>query len=660
MRWGTFSGGDEDNFAQTFLRGVKIIAKPKADPSITPNFNAKSIKFVRNGNFNEYKFSTIVVPNVPGKPEIEIKFIKNEKWKTVTMIIFLTIDWDFLDGGRPSIDRTSLYSLESKFKHSGDEVIPGNFEDTFMQGAISLSTSINHGSYIEIKGMPDQYNRPTQFFRDVGLGSDGNFCDIEWTVGGFTFRIEDIIKIVSDEVLYATNVVGTAIPTLSPSPSQQRAADYKVLGGGFKGFASSMISMSFGDILYNVNAGNPNVIYETIDKDGNQVLNDDGSLAETFMIQLSAQDPFLKSVYVGVLPDPEKPTVFNLTDIIGYDLSLQTTPRVMPMSRHSGNYEPITYDLFKFRDPYLNIDFSGGGITGASTGTTGGGNVIPDELYKIKVLDKMRYANTQFYSKDLDFGQIHRFFYHKVNTEDPSTILELSTQSAFKSLYPLINEIGIDYRDFYIFSSNWDPGYFRKSIDKAVIQSIIGTRSMLEKKSFLGSKYIKVPQEIVLETFEASEFSKAAVNQPSLVSGTFVHREDSVKIELYLFIQKRLIEALYQPIYDVFFKFVNPLYGVGNLTSIADDVRYYIIENILPLYQLTNVELFTRALRSQEPTNYNTAELDDAAKFEAGLTTTDNFSSRLLNTNQFDTRLIYNKRSGYSEQIGLSVTLEKK
>ncbi|GAF84850.1 unnamed protein product, partial [marine sediment metagenome] len=152
----------------------------------------------------------------------------------------------------------------------------------------------------------------------------------------------------------------------------------------------------------------------------------------------------------------------------------------------------------------------------------------------------------------------------------------------------------------------------------------------------------------------------STIQQPLFTHGDFIHKEDDTKIELYVFIQKRLIEYFFEPVKDVFLRYVNPEFGVGNLTNINDDVRAYIVLNIIPLYKLQTVELFTRALRSEAPTDYETAELDDADKFAAGLRITDNFSSKLLNTNPFDTRLIYNKRLGYSEQIGLSVTLEKK
>ena len=666
LRWTTLDGGDSSNFARGFLRGVKIIAKPKAKPSVTPNFNARGLEYVQDGSMNEYKFSCILVPNAEGKPNFQIKFIKNDKWKTITMVIFVNIFWPFIDGNRQSIDRTTLYSLQNRYENTGGEILPNpdgsyNFANSTMQGALSIATSVDQGSYYQVFGMDDADGNPTQFLTDIQIGADGSFNDIIWEVSGVTYGISGITEVISNDELHCTSLTNMpTLPTFTPTPGQNANAEYTIVGGGFGGFKQRMLDASFAQIAENVNLGNPDVIYETIDKDGNRLMNEDGTISETFMIRLEGQSKFLKSIYVGVLPDPNKPTSFNLTDIIGYDLSLQKAPRVVPFTRHSGWHNPITRDIFKFRDPYANINFAGSNPTGASTGNTGGGGGIPDEAYKLKVLSLTRYANTQFYSKDLSFGQLYNFFYHKVNVEDPSTILELSNESAFKSLYPLINEVGITYKDFYTFSSNWDPGYFEKSLDKSQTEDVIGTRSMKEKKSFFGSKYLKVPQVIELQTWLASEIEKPAIKQPSLVEGSFMYKEDDVKIQLYLFIQKRLINYLFPSVKETFEKYINPSYGFGNLTTLDDDVVEYITLNILPLYKLKGVELFTQQLRAEEETNYSYAELDDKEKINAGLSITDNFSSKLLNTNQFDTRLIYNKRLGYSERIGLSVSLEKK
>jgi hypothetical protein len=183
---------------------------------------------------------------------------------------------------------------------------------------------------------------------------------------------------------------------------------------------------------------------------------------------------------------------------------------------------------------------------------------------------------------------------------------------------------------------------------------------MLEKKSFFGSKYLKVPQQITLQTFTPSEFQKAAINQPSLIGGNFMVNETSSTLDFYLFIQKRLIEILFNPIKETFQKYINPLYSFGSEQTIDDDVTEYITQNILQLYKVQNVELYVRNTRQPIGNIYTTAELNNSDKLAAGLNPTGSFSSKILNTNPFDLRLIYNKNAGFSESFGFSITIVKK
>ena len=404
-------------------------------------------------------------------------------------------------------------------------------------------------------------------------------------------------------------------------------------------------NLSFSSIINNVNLGDPSIIYETIDNNGSQVLASDGSLAQTFSIQLRPQDDILKSVYLSVLPDQNKPTAFNLTSIIGYDLSLLKEPNVTPIARHSGFFKPLAKDIVFFRDPYADIQIT---------------PFTPDTNYKQSVFDLCRHANSQFYSGSEFFGILKDYFYHKVNQEDPSTVLELSNDSAFLSLYPLINEVGIDYKNYYMFSSNWEPGYFTKSIDKSVKESIIGTTSMLEKKSFFGSKYLKVPQEITLETFIPSNFLQDAIKDPSLIDGTFMYNETAPYIQFYLFIQKRLTQYLFDYIKPQFEKYVNVKFGFGDITTLNDDVNTYIELNILNLYKVGAVDFYVRSSREKIASIYSTATLTNADKASSGLNINQNISTKTLNTNPFDLSLIYNKRDGFSESFGFSVTIVKK
>ena len=674
LRYGRFSGGDEKNFAEAFLRGVRIVAKPKADIATKPNFNARSLKYVNDGRFNDYRFSTILVPNAPNKPETEIKFIKNDKWKTVVMMVFLTLDNECINDGNQSIDRTTLYSYESDYKvHTqsfnscepiqsevtGEE---GNYfyKEGIVQGAISfVGTSFNPtvNAYL-VQGINDVNGNNPRFLRDITIGSNGNFNPVSFEINNVVYEIGGIVRVVSNNQFFAKTITANGVPFVPggsvPSIIDLQAADYFTVNGGFNTYTSRLSDVGFATILKNVNQGAPDIIYETIDKEGNRVLDSDGNMAQTFSIELRAQEDILKSVYIGRLPDPAKPTVFNLTDIIGYDLSLQTKPRVTPIGRHAGYYKPTALDIFYFRDPYIGIDFDN------VTGSTGGS--ITDELYKFKVMELCRYSNTQFNSSDVDnFGIIKNLFYHKVNEEDPSTVLELSRDSAFLSLYPLINEVGIASRDFYTFSSNWEPAYFRKSIDKSLIESIIGTKAMTERKSFFGSKYLKVPEQIELETFLYSpEFIKDAIKQPSLIDGTFMKTENKTSIKFYLFIQKRLIEFLFEPIKEQFKKYIKPEFSFGDIKTLDDDVERYIKQNILQLYKVSNVDFYVNATRQRALNNFNTASLTNSEKLSSGLSINNAIGSKLLNTNQFDLGLIYNKRSGFTESFGFSITIIKK
>ena len=694
LRYGRFNGGDEKNFAQTFLRGVRVTARQKAIGTEKSDFNATTLSYVSDSSFNDYRFSAILVPNLPDKPETQVKFIKNEKWKTIVMLISVDYVTSCLNNiGDPIIDRTSLYSLNSSFEVNADCSPTKNSDETYnytnsnIRGAISFNESSwdpNTQLYTFI-GMPNISNILPDFVNDIRILENGTYGEIKFTIGGNDYIISGITNVISTSKFIGSSLRKNGnlviLPSTTPSTTALRSTTYMIDNNGYLQFENRLKSMSFGEIFNAVNIGNPNVIYETINSAGGQVRNDDGSLAQTFNIQLRAQTDILKSIYVGVLPDPVKPTAFNLTDIVGYDLSLKRKPSLIPIARHAGYYTPYALPLLSFRDPYMNIDFDSG-ITGAATGSS----IVLDSAYKLKVLELCKYKNSQFNSADLNFGQIQNFFYHKVNEQDPSTVLELSRESAFPSLYPLIQEIGIDYKDFYAFSSNWDPAYFIKSIDKSLIENVAGTRSMAERKSFFGSKYLKVPETIVLETFEPSPFVKGAIRQPDLVDGTFMHLDTpSVRVNkkviktegvvntraitpvpttptitFYMFNQKRLMEYLFTPIKAQFEKYVNKLYGWGDLETLDDDVNQYIRENILKLYKIEKVEFYTLPSREKVPSNFTTAELTNAQKISAGLSINNNVSSKTINTNPFDLRLIYNKRTGFAESFGFSVTIVKK
>lgn len=885
IRYTTFSGGNSDSFASTFFRGVKVLAKPRTNKIGRINFNAKSDSYVRNGEFNDYKFAAILVLNHVNKPVTEIKFVKNEKWKTLTMMIFLTLDYDCLINNG-SIDRTLLYSLinevrkdslcltetnkiieeisspgifgkitdtdissglfytrreyllgindwtdgfgepitilqehlnntndenpiiidssnwnnstatgqltinaknigwlqstdtanvnitieistmsnitqvtsanstyqanrkieiinvdiinqgtsynqnnpfiininldkmlgligpiESSFEYAVNQIVQSNitssayeilpiitqnitetpiYSDGIMRGAISLNSSgiwsdnpNPSDTKYEIIGIPDINGQPTRFLEDIVIDETGKFTDISFSFGNDIYIISGISRIISNTILIASQITrnGQILTNFSGELSSlvARSLEYKTISGGFKKYAKRLQNISFASILDAVNVGNPAVKYETITADGNPVLNSDGSLAQTFAITLVPQQDILKSVYIETYPDQSKPTQFNLIDIIGFDLGINSSPRLVPIARHTGDYEPIFKDLFFFKDPYLDLDFSDDMNTNSSTNlstnsadsgyTSGTGSY--DTTYQLSknnstynkkdVYNLMRYKNTQFDLSNPKLGIINNLFYHKVNPNNATSVLELSKTTAFKSLYPLINEIGIDYRDFYLFSSNWDPGYFKLSVDKFITRNIIGTVSMKEKKSLFGSKSMKLPNIIQIQQFTNSDYSESAIFQPSLVAGDTMLRDLDSYIELYVFVEKAIINTLYSNVEKELKKYINPAFGFGNQESINDSIIEYIRKNIIPLYRVNEVLLFSRKNRlNNDVINTNTLALNNQEKLNAGLIQNSSFTTNVTGLNQLDFRLIYNKTLGFSEDIGLSIRLIKK
>ena len=47
--------------------------------------------------------------------------------------------------------------------------------------------------------------------------------------------------------------------------------------------------------------------------------------------------------------------------------------------------------------------------------------------------------------------------FRKVNRK--GTLLKLKDQKDFKSIYPMLDEFGLSFNDFYIFSGTWDLNY---------------------------------------------------------------------------------------------------------------------------------------------------------------------------------------------------------
>ena len=652
IRFSRLIDGNSQNYAQTFFRGVKVIAKERVEKTVHLNYNINSIQTVRNSNFNDYKFAAILIPTTrTDKPAFQIKVVRNKKWKTLTLMIFLNVNYPTMQPGAntSSIDRTLLYNLQGlitsgKFTVSGSNFTtfnpnigsavtgfypspvnsynPATYTITKMTGWINpLTSSGTPGGVYTIRGVG------TKFLTEIVAGSDGLLKDITFNISPNSYKISQITEVLSNTTLKALvvqeNGSDISLPISGANLTTFKNGYYGIFGGGFGALTNRMNAASFSNIYNMLNQGSPDVIYETVSETGTLTHND-------FLLELSSGSLDMKASYLRYVPDPNKPTAFNLQDVVGYEFAIAKNPGVVPVYRQPGNYNIKFVDLFRFKDPYLQEVIEG----------------LNPTSYMNSVLDLCRYKNTQFDISYPSFGQLRNYFYHKVNSTNPGTILELSSNTSYSSVYPLIGEVAIDKRDrFYIFSSSWDPGYFTTYLTKTNKTSAPGTFSTLEQKSFFGSKYLKVPQSVILENLDSSEFSYNYDSENTL----------TISIDL----QARLIRFFRENAYEVFLKYVNPNYTTFSHTDLSQFINSYVEKNILPLYKLNNVNMYLKETAGGVD-DFNWMASSNLAKSQGGLTINKNFSIQKQRADSLNFSTIYRKKLGYSISVGISINLSKK
>jgi hypothetical protein len=648
VRYTKFSGGDTNRFAETFFRGVKVIIKDRAENTKEVNFNTNNIKCNANNRFNGYKFAAILVPNQEDKPSVEIKVIRNRKWKTITLVIFTKVDYEYFDNGEDFIDRTMLYSLKSNIIPGVDgfSELPGggyDYANIEIDGAINFQKGSFSGGVYTIKGDADINGISPKFLRDIKVGPNGKYNRIEFsTLGGVNnFVIDDILEIRADDTIIANTFTKNgapilALPTLSIPRVQWGKATYTAVDGGYKILENIFNEVSFASIYQKINNGDPNIIYEDVDESGNITYN-------TFLLELRTGDLILKSEYITTISDEEKPVQFNLIDTIGYRISLNPNAKVIPFYRHSGKYTPKFREVFKFVDPYI-IGIDTQGLT----------------EYEENIKELCRFKNTQFNIEDSDFGIVKNLFYHKVNSINPGSILELSSDNAFNSRYPLINEFGIDKKDQYLFTSNWDPGFFIENISKDTINYNIGTKDMKEEQFFYSNKYLKVPNTIQLEKFNIDTFDINLLDNKDDLINSVLYQEFNNKVDLYCFSKLELVDFIYNKSYNEFEKYINPEFGVGSVSSIEDDIKEYINLNIVQLYTIDSIDLYVKETRGVADTKFTYINSSNFTKIDNGLALTKTFSIEPLDSSNFNFKLIYNKNIGFNYNIAISIKLIKK
>ena len=280
--------------------------------------------------------------------------------------------------------------------------------------------------------------------------------------------------------------------------------------------------------------------------------------------------------------------------------------------RYSGGYEPLFDKVIMYKNDKIDT------ISGA-TGFS------------------LAYRNCTFAPEKTGFGQIQNLSYTKVSLG--KNILSQSQNLPQGPVYPLVGQTPIALKDFSIFLSTWDPGYYNLYTNSTTQTPVAGTRSMAEYKTFLGSKMMQTPGQVTTYTFITLEISRTTgTSDPQIInlqaqaatapiqsmtpstsntgigqlgpalSGVDLSKlDESIYPDIEVFWQYNSVTSkvtgvirldriirrylLNSGISSVFVENIITEYGIGNPNSIQDDVRAYIEQNVIPIYEGKQIEL---------------------------------------------------------------------
>ena len=319
---------------------------------------------------------------------------------------------------------------------------------------------------------------------------------------------------------------------------------------------------------------------------------------------------------------------------------------VMVVNRYSGFYNPIFNDILYYDDYTYSKSY---------------------DILRNIVKFELPYSNTNIdytYNDGYgEFGVIKNMYYHKTNISRSDKIL-----TSERPIYPAINEYALDYRDYNIFSSSWDDGYFISQDDLDNRSMCEGIGSMKDSLCMFGSKYLNLPDYIFIDTFENGKLwdEKVVIDIRDNTDTEIMYKEiNNRAVRYHLFIEKRLKRYLKESLMEVFSKYINKNYSFGNKGTIEDDVEEYVEKNLLKLYKVDKIYMYIKnermGIKDKLIENEYLRYMDKSneLKIKNGFP---NVSSKfvMLNLNVFDRIITYNLKPGFKESFGFAVSFKRR
>ena len=672
------SGGSEIDFGSTVFKGLKYaFKKRKDDESIVAS------EFVKNTEFNGYRFSVLAKANTGAESNtVKYEFIKNDKFKFIVLFIEISIDDSYVE----FINRKYLYELSNKIISSPVSGFESYvYADVRIDGAIDLTgVKFNlDGPYIA-RGIENSNGTLPLFTQQISPGVSESYGSIKIDYGqsSYTPNGEDIfinvVKTISNESIqlegapYYIDSNSSLKVTLNAAAiplAIQRSATYTYIGGGANLYDNLFTQLS-ANYFYDLLKNDPNQVkYTTIDVSGTE-------LSNRYSIDMEDGKEIIKLSNLVSVPDTDTPKAFKLSKkTIGYNIE-ESSAYYPFLIRHNGNYTVdltpiVTFtDVYGFnkvlrdqrefeiaqrvlKEPYYKLSLSSG-------------YEVKKSLAYYKRFNRLGVAfNVGFISDggkhDADWGIIKNHFYHKTNEVNTLGVTKLSESSEYLPQYPLINEIAIDRRDINVFRSSWEDDYYYRSVAGGGIESVPGTISTIEEKSYVGSSAIKTKDSYSVYQFESSrvetesELDEILRNSNNLTNVVFFEDDSNIFADFYMdgLIAKIIGE---DGLASTIEKFVDPAKSAGDKETVSDDVILYALNNMVPIYGIDSIEIYSRRFKGEASEIISTSAID--LLNNGGYKEDGGFTYRLHGKKSLNFRLIYNKQLGYSYSIRALIKIQ--
>lgn len=631
------------NKAYVFFKGAKFELKVD-NPSIYAN----------------WRFTAILRPKkrVPFSSgnNIETKFIENKKWKTITYIIDAHLEsYIFpereinllglyvLDSAKNiSLLPLNSYSLSNTFTlTNADLQLIGGLNPTFTNAKINadiitinttkdLSPQIQplpNGRYNDIRvyGWGNRDYNTIYDNKGVYLQFFGNNLNsIDATSIKYKQRV-----INNDSIGYEFSSFSNPIPTNErglPSSSSvppnkfpvhinytqniasafRNSASY-YMKSGYNSLREIIRKLSFASILNSLASNDYN--YIVVQENGvvSEYTNYTG-LVLNYIEPVSLQKKSLLQPY----PDSDIPTQVSVNEIIGYTLT--ETDYEFQIVRYGGEFLPKTKDIITFQ---------------ASESKT-----------FIEEFNSCEKPNTRFALNSDSFGLIKNLGYHKVSDKKILTLADTS----YMSSYPLIDETGIDYRDFNIISSTWDYDYYRQYGDKSIFTSLKPLTEATENKTFFGSKLITTPNSLLMEDFSFSGFKDT--------SKDFWYEIVNGEMNIHLYPVNMILKCLATN--ELRNKIKSSIVNLRDESLFNEEFfEEYILMNLVKIYKIASIRLFVKGSRTTQDVFLNTTDL---TRSELGFSQDNGIS---IDTRVEDVLIKRNISDLSNGQISLSILFDK-